>query len=170
MNTKKLLAILLAAIMMLALAACGDEPAPTPTPDPDPVDTPNEGGEDAQSVLTMYTFMDTVPDLVGTAWSFIGGCVNGVVMTEDQVNQVLSQMDDYYQFYFNDETTVTLYQGNDTAPEGTYSAVNDTTVKIEVEGVTYAAVFAEGENGPIMVALLDSTGTNALVFEMVVEG
>ena len=30
MNTKKLLAILLAAIMMLALAACGDEPAPTP--------------------------------------------------------------------------------------------------------------------------------------------
>ena len=140
------------------------------TPDPDPVDTPNEGGEDAQSVLTMYTFMDTVPDLVGTAWSFIGGCVNGVVMTEDQVNQVLSQMDDYYQFYFNDETTVTLYQGNDTAPEGTYSAVNDTTVKIEVEGVTYAAVFAEGEYGPLLVAMLDSTGTNALVFEMVVEG
>ena len=90
--------------LLLALAACGDEPAPTPTPDSDPVDTPNEGGEDAQSVLTMYTFMDTVPDLVGTAWSFIGGCVNGVVMTEDQVNQVLSQMDDYYQFYFNDET------------------------------------------------------------------
>lgn len=55
---KKLLAILLAAVMLLALAACGDEPAPTPTPDPDPVDTPNEGGEDAQSVLTMFTFMD----------------------------------------------------------------------------------------------------------------
>lgn len=32
---KKLLAILLAAVMMLALAACGDEPAPTPDPDPD---------------------------------------------------------------------------------------------------------------------------------------
>ena len=31
---KKLLAILLAAVMMLALAACGDEPAPTPDPDP----------------------------------------------------------------------------------------------------------------------------------------
>ena len=29
MNTKKLLAILLAAVMLLALAACGDEPAPT---------------------------------------------------------------------------------------------------------------------------------------------
>lgn len=167
---KKLLAILLAAVMLLALAACGDEPAPTPTPDPDPVDTPNEGGEDAQSVLTMFTFMDTAPELVDTAWSFIGGCVDGKMMTEDQVTATLSQLDDYYQFYFNDETTVTLYQGNDTAPEGTYSAVNDTTVKIEVEGVTYAAVFAEGENGPIMVALLDSTGTNALIFEMVVEG
>lgn len=170
MNTKKLLAILLAAIMMLALAACGDEPAPTPTPDPDPVDTPNEGGEDAQSVLTMYTFMDTVPDLVGTAWSFIGGCVNGVVMTEDQVTATLSQLDDYYMFYFNDESTVTLYEGADTATTGTYSAANETTIKIEVGGVTYAAVFAEGENGPIMVALLNSTGTNALIFEMVVEG
>ena len=30
MNTKKLLAILLAAIMMLALAACGDEPRSRP--------------------------------------------------------------------------------------------------------------------------------------------
>ena len=42
MNTKKLLAILLAAVMLLALAACGDEPAPTPDPDPDPnpVETP----------------------------------------------------------------------------------------------------------------------------------
>ena len=166
---KKLTWILaLTLCLALLLTSCGEKPAPTP--DPDPVDTPNEGGEDAQSVLTMYTFMDTVPDLVGTAWSFIGGCVDGKMMTEDQVTATLSQLDDYYQFYFNDETTVTLYQGNDTAPEGTYSAVNDTTVKIEVEGVTYAAVFAEGENGPIMVALLDSTGTNALIFEMVVEG
>ena len=170
MNTKKLLAILLAAIMMLALAACGDEPAPTPTPDPDPVDTPNEGGEDAQSVLTMYTFMDTAPELADTSWSFIGGCVDGVMMTEDQVAAALSQLDDYYMFYFNDESTVTLYEGADTATTGTYSAANETTVKIEVGGVTYAAVFAEGENGPIMVALLNSTGTNALIFEMVVEG
>lgn len=166
---KKLLAILLAAVMLLALAACGDEPAPTPDPDPTPAVTP-EGGDEPQSVLTMFTFMDTAPELVDTSWSFIGGCVDGKMMTEDQVTATLSQLDDYYQFYFNDETTVTLYQGNDTAPEGTYSAVNDTTVKIEVEGVTYAAVFAEGENGPIMVALLNSTGTNALIFEMVVEG
>lgn len=170
MNTKKLLAILLAAIMMLALAACGDEPAPTPTPDPDPVDTPNEGGEDAQSVLTMYTFMDTAPELADTSWSFIGGCVDGKMMTEDEVAAALSQLDDYYMFYFNDESTVTLYEGADTATTGTYSAANETTVKIEVGGVTYAAVFAEGENGPIMVALLNSTGTNALIFEMVVEG
>ena len=113
---KKLLAILLAAVMLLALAACGDEPAPTPTPDPDPVDTPNEGGEDAQSVLTMYTFMDTVPDLVGTAWSFIGGCVDGKMMTEDQVTATLSQLDDYYQFYFNDETLSLIHISEPTRP------------------------------------------------------
>lgn len=168
---KKLLAILLAAVMMLALAACGDEPAPTPDPDPDlpPVENP-DGNNEPQSVLTMYTFMDTAPELADTSWSFIGGCVDGKMMTEDEVAATLSQLDDYYMFYFNDETTVTLYEGADTATTGTYSAANETTVKIEVGGVTYAAVFAEGENGPIMVALLNSTGTNALIFEMVVEG
>lgn len=168
---KKLLAILLAAVMLLALAACGDEPAPTPDPDPDlpPVENP-DGNNEPQSVLTMFTFMDATPELVDTSWSFIGGCVDGVMMTEDQVAATLSQLDDYYMFYFNDETTVTLYEGADTATTGTYSAANETTVKIEVGGVTYAAVFAEGENGPIMVALLNSTGTNALIFEMVVEG
>ncbi len=166
---KKLLAILLAAVMLLALAACGDEPAPTPDPDLPPVENP-DGNNEPQSVLTMYTFMDTAPELVDTSWSFIGGCVDGKMMTEDQVAATLSQLDDYYMFYFNDETTVTLYEGADTATTGTYSAANETTVKIEVGGVTYAAVFAEGENGPIMVALLNSTGTNALIFEMVVEG
>ena len=169
MNTKKLLALLLAAVMMLALVACGDDPAPTPDPDPAPVNTP-DGDKEPQSVLTMYTFMDTVPDLVDTSWSFIGGCVDGVMMTEDQVAATLSQLDDYYMFYFNDESTVTLYEGADTETAGTYSAVNESTVKIEVGGVTYAAVFTEGENGPIMVAMLNSTGTNALIFEMVVEG
>ena len=166
---KKLLAILLAAVMMLALAACGDEPAPTPDPDPIAVETP-EGGDEPQSVLTMYTFMDATPELVDTSWSFIGGCGDVKMMTEDQVAATLSQLDDYYMFYFNDESTVTLYEGADTATTGTYSAANETTVKIEVGGVTYAAVFAEGENGPIKVALLNSTGTNALIFEMVVEG
>lgn len=166
---KKLLAILLAAVMLLALAACGDEPAPTPDPDLPPVENPN-GNNEPQSVLTMFTFMDATPELVDTSWSFIGGCVDGKMMTEDEVAAALSQLDDYYMFYFNDETTVTLYEGADTATTGTYSAANETTVKIEVGGVTYAAVFAEGENGPIMVALLNSTGTNALIFEMVVEG
>ena len=118
----------------------------------------------------MYTFMDAAPELADTSWSFIGGCVDGVMMTEDQVAATLSQLDDSYMFYFNDESTVTLYEGADTATTGTYSAANETTVKIEVGGVTYAAVFAEGEYGPIMVALLNSTGTNALIFEMVVEG
>ena len=166
---KKLLAILLAAVMMLALAACGDEPAPTPDPDLPPVETP-DGNNEPQSVLTMFTFMDATPELVDTSWSFIGGCVDGKMMTEDEVAAALSQLDDYYMFYFNDESTVTLYEGADTATTGTYSAANETTVKIEVGGVTYAAVFAEGENGPIMVALLNSTGTNALIGEMVVEG
>lgn len=166
---KKLLAILLAAVMLLALAACGDEPAPTPDPDLPPVENP-DGSNEPQSVLTMFTFMDATPELVDTSWSFIGGCVDGKMMTEDEVAATLSQLDDYYMFYFNDESTVTLYEGADTATTGTYSAANETTVKIEVGGVTYAAVFAEGENGPIMVALLNSTGTNALIFEMVVEG
>ena len=33
---KKAIAILLAAMMALAMVACGNDPAPTPTPDPEP--------------------------------------------------------------------------------------------------------------------------------------
>ena len=169
MNTKKLLAILLAAMMMLALAACGDDPAPTPTPDPDPVDTPDDGGNDAQSVLTLFTFLDTAPDLVGTSWTFVGGYIQGVMMTESQVDEALSQLDNNYLFIFNDESSVTLVEGNDTQTDGTYS-VDGATVKVEVAGVKYAVVFAEGENAPVLVALTDGTGLNALFFDLVVEG
>ena len=91
---KKLLAILLAAVMLLALAACGDEPAPTPDPDPTPVENP-DGNNEPQSVLTMFTFMDAAPELADTSWSFIGGCVDGKMMTEDEVAAALSQLDDY---------------------------------------------------------------------------
>ena len=88
---KKLLAILLAAVMLLALAACGDEPAPTPDPDLPPVENP-DGNNEPQSVLTMFTFMDATPELVDTSWSFIGGCVDGKMMTEDEVAAALSQL------------------------------------------------------------------------------
>ena len=33
---KKIVALLLAAMMLLAMAACGNEPQPAPTPDPTP--------------------------------------------------------------------------------------------------------------------------------------
>ena len=39
MKNKKWIVIVMAALMALAMVACGNEPAPTPTPDPTP--TPN---------------------------------------------------------------------------------------------------------------------------------
>lgn len=170
MNTKKLLALLLAAVMLLALAACGEEPTPTPTPDPDPIENVDENNTDEPaSILTMYTYMESAPEVAYTSWSFVGAYVNGVMATETQVEDILSQMDNNYLFVFNDETTVTLYEGLETATDGTYS-ISGPTLAMEVGSIKYAAAFTDGEYAPIMVAMLDGTGLNALLFEQVIEG
>lgn len=168
MNTKKLLALLLAAVMLLALAACGEEP--TPTPDPDPIENVDENNTDEPaSILTMYTYMESAPEVAYTSWSFVGAYVNGVMTTETQVEDILSQLDNNYLFVFNDETTVTLYEGLETATDGTYS-ISGPTLAMEVGSIKYAAAFTDGEYAPIMVAMLDGTGLNALLFEQVIEG
>ena len=106
------------------------------------------------------------PEMAGTYWTFIGGYVQGVQMTEDQTQEVMSQLGDVYQFVFVDDSTVVLAEGEDQT-EGAYAATDDANVlNIEVGGVKYAGTFIEQEDGYVMVALLDGTGMNALYFHL----
>lgn len=112
------------------------------------------------------------PELAGTTWTFIGGYVQGKQMTEDQTNEVLSQLDNEYAFYFDENGAVSLTEGTDTVTAGTYTISEDGMLaSISMDNdIKYAGSFIEQDDGPVMVALLDGTGMNALYFHLVVEG
>lgn len=172
MKLKKMLALLLALMLAFALVACGDTADTGDDTADDQQQVEDNGGDTAdtgegQSLLEILKdrFV-AAPEMAGTYWTFIGGYVQGVQMTEDQTQEVMSQLGDVYQFVFVDDSTVVLAEGEDQT-EGTYAATDDANVlNIEVGGVKYAGTFIEQEDGYVMVALLDSTGMNALYFHL----
>ncbi len=172
MKLKKMLALLLALMLAFALVACGDTADTGDDTADDQQQVEDNGGDTAdpgegQSLLEILKdrFV-AAPEMAGTYWTFIGGYVQGVQMTEDQTQEVMSQLGDVYQFVFVDDSTVVLAEGEDQT-EGTYAATDDANVlNIEVGGVKYAGTFIEQEDGYVMVALLDGTGMNALYFHL----
>lgn len=172
MKLKKMLALLLALMLAFALVACGDTADTGDDTADDQQQVEDNGGDTAdtgegQSLLEILKdrFV-AAPEMAGTYWTFIGGYVQGVQMTEDQTQEVMSQLGDVYQFAFVDDSTVVLAEGEDQT-EGTYAATDDANVlNIEVGGVKYAGTFIEQEDGYVMVALLDGTGMNALYFHL----
>lgn len=179
MKLKKMLALLLALMMALALVACGDTAdAGNDVPDDQQVednggdtadtgDTGDTASPEGQSLLDILKdrFV-AAPEMGGTYWTFIGGYVKGVQMTEEQTQEVMSQLGDVYQFIFVDDSTVVLAEGEDQT-EGTYAATDDENVlDIQVGGVKYAGTFIEQEDGYVLVALLDGTGMNGLYFHL----
>ena len=182
MKLKKLLALLLAMMMAFALVACGDtadtgddaaddqqvqDDAAADDAAADDTQTSPEG----QSLLTILAdqFIPA-PEVAGTYWTFIGGYDDGVQMTADQTQEVMSQLHDVYQFIFVDESKVVLAEDEEQT-EGTYSLSEDGgTMKIEVGGVTYAGTFIDKDGHTVMVAMLDGTGMNALYFQEIIEG
>lgn len=172
MKLKKMLALLLALMLAFALVACGDTADTGDDTADDQQQVEDNGGDTAdtgegQSLLEILKdrFV-AAPEMAGTYWTFIGGYVQGVQMTENQTQEVMSQLGDVYQFVFVDDSTVVLAEGEDQT-EGTYAATDDANVlNIEVGGVKYAGTFIEQEDGYVMVALLDGTGMNALYFHL----
>ena len=85
---------------------------------------------------------------------------------------MLSQLDNEYAFYFDENGAVSLTEGTDTVTAGTYTISEDGMLaSISMDNdIKYAGSFIEQDDGPVMVALLDGTGMNALYFHLVVEG
>lgn len=169
---KKFLVCLLALVMALSLVACGD----TATDDTNSGDdtqvedntgdtTPGEGDSIMEILNDRFV---AAPELAGTSWTFIGGYVQGKQMTEDQTAEVLNQLGDVYQFDFMDESTVILSEGSDTTTNGTYTITEDGMIAniVMSNNIQYAGGFIEQEDGPVMIAILDGTGMNALYFHL----
>ena len=175
---KKFFACLLALVMALSLMACGGDTGTDDTNTGD--DTPPRLFKEAvhlnrlkeQIMAILNDRFVAAPELAGTTWTFIGGYVQGKQMTEDQTNEVLSQLDNEYAFYFDENGAVSLTEGTDTVTAGTYTISEDGMLaSISMDNdIKYAGSFIEQDDGPVMVALLDGTGMNALYFHLVVEG
>ena len=172
---KKFFACLLALVMALSLMACGGDTGTDDANAGDDTQVEDNTGDDAatpgegDSIMAILNdrFV-AAPELAGTTWTFIGGYVQGKQMTEDQTNKVLSQLDNEYAFYFDENGAVSLTEGTDTTTDGTYSISEDGLIAniIMSNDTKYAGTFIEQEDGYVLVAMLDGTGMNGLYFHL----
>lgn len=183
---KKILAIMLSSMMALSFTACGDteEPADSTVTsaetDADTADTDTDVAADeadaqtedveAESTEDLFCLLDVpildLPDLAGTTWSFCGGDVDGVELTQDDFDTALEQYGGTLDIVFSDDgSTAQMVQGG-----GTLDGVCDYTddgVRLTFDNngtdLVYACVFVDFD-GLTMVALSDTSGYNAVYF------
>lgn len=185
---KKILAVLLSSMLALSFTACGDteEPADSTVTsaeadaadtdtDADTADTDADTDAQTEDVETdstedLFCLLDVpileLPDLAGTTWSFCGGDVDGVELTQDDFDTALEQYGGQLDIVFSDDgSTVQMVQGG-----GTLDGVCDYTddgVRLTFDNngtdLVYACVFVDFD-GLTMVALSDTTGYNAVYF------
>lgn len=194
---KKFLALLLSLVMVLSLAACGDDKEDKKEKEPssktenvdaqsddDDSETENEAetgtvadeveiSEDLINFLSQVTIV--VPtDFVGTGWEFSGGMVDGTEMDEDQAAQNLEDCGGQLNIVFNDDENVSLVQGNGTL-EGIYGPTDNESVIgfvfADDAGNTevYAGLFTEVEGTVVLMLFPDGSGKNAVYFTQITE-
>ena len=109
-----------------------------------------------------------MPDLAGTTWSFCGGNIGGVQMTQDDYDAALEQYGGKLEIVFSDDgSTVQMVQGGGTLDGVCEYHYEDEGVRLTFDNngtdLVYACVFADFD-GLTMVALSDTSGYNAVYF------
>ena len=109
-----------------------------------------------------------MPDLAGTTWSFCGGNLGGVQMTQDDYDAALEQYGGKLEIVFSDDgSTVQMVQGGGTLDGVCEYHYEDEGVRLTFDNngtdLVYACVFADFD-GLTMVALSDTSGYNAVYF------
>lgn len=192
---RKFLAMTISLVLGLSLTACGEEDYVEDTSStvqestesvPEQITTNADASGTAQestesvpeqttteeNVTEEFSLLDLplyeVPDVSGTTWYFVGGMLDGVEMTEDEVT---STIEDTYggtlQFEFGDDGTIAMVQGGGTL-DGTYQYSEDNTGLLvafpyKEDELRYICVFTESD-GVTMIAMPDTTGENGLYF------
>ena len=192
---KKFLAMMLSSMMAFSFTACGDteEPADSTVTnaeadaadtdtdvetdtaetdaDTDVSDAQSEDAE-AESTEDLFCLLDVpvleMPDLAGTTWSFCGGNLGGVQMTQDDYDAALEQYGGKLEIVFSDDgSTVQMVQGGGTLNGVCEYHYEDEGVRLTFDNngtdLVYACVFADFD-GLTMVALSDTSGYNAVHF------
>lgn len=166
---KKVFALMTSLVMVASLAACGEEEVTVDDSVNSSVESSVEaGGQD--STEGSFNVLDLPgvegPDVRNTTWSFAGGCVDGVPMTEEEATADLEAYGGTLQFVFDEEDGVQLVQGVGTLA-GTYQTNEDSSVLVTFDNngseLVYLCIFADID-GLTMIAVPDDTGLNGLYF------
>lgn len=187
---RKILAIMLSSMLAFSFTACGnteetaDGTVTNAEADVDVTDTgtdvENDAAEndaadivvDTDSTEDLFCLLDVpileMPDLAGTTWSFCGGNLGGVQMTQDDYDAALEQYGGKLEIVFSDDgSTVQMVQGGGTLDGVCEYHYEDEGVRLTFDNngtdLVYACVFADFD-GLTMVALSDTSGYNAVYF------
>ena len=127
---------------------------------------------DTDSTEDLFCLLDVpileMPDLAGTTWSFCGGNLGGVQMTQEDYDAALEQYGGKLEIVFSDDgSTVQMVQGGGTLDGVCEYHYEDEGVRLTFDNngtdLVYACVFADFD-GLTMVALSDTSGYNAVYF------
>ena len=173
---KKMLAALLAVLMVLSLAACGSDSDTNTDPDngqqneqTDKTDKTGQG-----TPLESMNFVKVPEDIVGTRWEFCGGFLNGVEMDNEQATATLKKYGGKFEVDFNAADSADFVQGGGVLTGSCGADENNDMIVLSVDNngtkIDYTFLFADLNGTTIMVMLVGDSASNSYYFRQVVEG
>lgn len=196
---KKFLALLLSFVLVLSLAACGDEKEDTTEKEPatkteaenenvdsstDENDSETEDeatagevevGDDLANFLSQLSLVQPTDALVGTGWEFSGGMIDGTEMNEEDAAQSLEVYGGTLNIIFDDDENVSMVQGGGTL-KGVFGVTEDNEnvlglIFTDAAGsqVVYAGLFTEVDDTLVLMLFPDGSGKNAIYFTQISE-
>lgn len=189
---KKLLVLLLSAMMVMSLVACGGDDTETDGADQqveNEVDVEEDVADDTTDEVADNTTDETasddvyymsvgdptqldvleMPEIAGTTWSMAGGLADGEEFTADGLVAALELYGGTCDFVFNEDGTAQLVQGGGTL-EGTYEYMEQdgmcigALVTFNYDGgeLKYACTYTEVDGVSVIVAFSDESCQNGV--------
>lgn len=133
-------------------------------------DGPSDGLLD---LLRQLSPVAPTEDIIGTAWEFSGGMIDGVEMEQAEAEQNLEMYSGELNIVFNDEESISMVQGGGTL-NGTYGLTGDGYIMgIEFDNagssLRYAGLLTDVDGTIVLMLFSDDTGENAIYFTQITE-
>ena len=120
---KKFMALMISMMLVLSLTACGDteettsDAASVESVAEDVAESVEEeiaSEEEADTVSSLWDLANAeTPDLAGTTWSLVGGCLDGVEMEQEDLDATLEMYGGKLELAFAEDGTVQMVNVND---------------------------------------------------------